>query len=87
MSLSTFVERKDVKEYLSLNVPKPWFEVQRGDQGAAADNELRMDWNRLRLPAAVLRREAESIDRQEAPLAGGKRASSSSTAGARGRRP
>lgn len=28
MSLSTFVERKDVKEYLRLNVPKPWFQVK-----------------------------------------------------------
>jgi hypothetical protein len=28
VSLSTFVERKDVKEYLRLNVPKPWFEVR-----------------------------------------------------------
>ena len=28
VSLSTFVERKDVKEYLRLNVPKPWFQVK-----------------------------------------------------------
>lgn len=28
MSLSTFLERNDVKEYLRLNVPKPWFEVR-----------------------------------------------------------
>jgi hypothetical protein len=28
VSLSTFVERPDVKEYLRLNVPKPWFEVR-----------------------------------------------------------
>ncbi len=28
VSLSTFVERKDVKEYLRLNVPKPWFMVK-----------------------------------------------------------
>ena len=28
MSLSTFVELADVKEYLRLNVTKPWFQVQ-----------------------------------------------------------
>jgi hypothetical protein len=28
VSLSTFVERKDVKEYLRLNVAKPWFQVR-----------------------------------------------------------
>src|SRR5437588_12429291 len=28
VSLSTFVERKDVKEYLRLNVPKPWFQAK-----------------------------------------------------------
>lgn len=28
MSLSTFVERKDVKEYLRLSVPKPWLQVK-----------------------------------------------------------
>jgi hypothetical protein len=28
VSLSTFVERKDVKEYLRVNVPKPWFQVK-----------------------------------------------------------
>lgn len=28
MSLSTFVERKDVKEYLRVNFPKPWFQVK-----------------------------------------------------------
>ncbi len=27
VSLSTFVERKDVKQYFRLNLPKPWFEV------------------------------------------------------------
>lgn len=28
VSLSTFVERKDVKEYLRLNITKPWFQVK-----------------------------------------------------------
>jgi hypothetical protein len=28
VSLSTFVERKDVKEYLRVNFPKPWFQVK-----------------------------------------------------------
>lgn len=28
VSLSTFVERKDVKEYLRINVPKPWFQMK-----------------------------------------------------------
>jgi hypothetical protein len=28
VSLSAFLERNDVKEYLRLNVPKPWFEVR-----------------------------------------------------------
>jgi hypothetical protein len=66
MSLSTFVERKEVKEYLRLNVPKPWFQVRAeikapplttsyGWSGTAFDYALRFYLQKLN-PSAKVRR-------------------------------
>jgi hypothetical protein len=66
MSLSTFVERKDVKEYLRLNVPKPWFQVRAeikapplttsyGWTGTAFDYAMRFYLQKLN-PSATVRR-------------------------------
>lgn len=66
VSLSTFVERKDVKEYLRLNVPKPWFEVRAeikapplttsyGWTGTAFDYAMRFYLQKLN-PSAKARR-------------------------------
>jgi len=66
VSLSTFVERKDVKEYLRLNVPKPWFEVRAeikapplttsyGWTGTAFDYAMRFYLQKLN-PSAKTRR-------------------------------
>jgi hypothetical protein len=66
VSLSTFVERKDVKEYLRLNVPKPWFQVRAeikapplttsyGWTGTAFDYTMRFYLQKLN-PSAKVRR-------------------------------
>jgi hypothetical protein len=66
VSLSTFVERKDVKEYLRLNVPKPWFQVHAeikapplttsyGWTGTAFDYAMRFYLQKLN-PSAKARR-------------------------------
>jgi hypothetical protein len=66
MSLSTFVERKDVKEYLRLNVAKPWFQVRAeikappltttyGWTGTAFDYAMRFYLQKLN-PSAKARR-------------------------------
>lgn len=70
MSLSTFVERKDVKEYLRLNVPKPWFQVRAeikapplttnyGWTGTAFDYAMRFYLQKLNPSAKVSRWFAE----------------------------
>ena len=67
MSLTTFVERPDVKEYLRLNVAKPWFEVHAeikapplttsyGWAGTAFDYLLRFYVQKLNPPTAKVRR-------------------------------
>jgi hypothetical protein len=66
VSLSTFVDRKDVKEYLRLNVPKPWFELRAeikapplttsyGSTGTAFDYAMRFYLQKLN-PSAKARR-------------------------------
>jgi len=66
VSLSTFVDRKDVKEYLRLNVPKPWFQVRAeikapplttsyGWTGTAFDYAMRFYLQKLN-PSAKARR-------------------------------
>jgi hypothetical protein len=66
MSLSTFVERKDVKEYLRLNVVKPWFQVRAeikapplttsyGWTGTAFDYAMRFYLQKIN-PSAKVRR-------------------------------
>ena len=66
VSLSTFVERKDVKEYLRLNVAKPWFQVRAeikapplttsyGWTGTAFDYAMRFYLQKLN-PCAKVRR-------------------------------
>lgn len=66
MSLSTFVERPDVKAYLRENVPKPWFEVHAeikapplttsyGWTGTAFDYAMRFYLQKLN-PSAKTRR-------------------------------
>jgi hypothetical protein len=70
VSLSTFVERKDVKEYLRLNVPKPWFQVRAeikappltasyGWTGTAFDYAMRFYLQKLNPSAKVSRWLAE----------------------------
>ena len=70
VSLSTFVERKDVKEYLRLNVAKPWFQVRAeikapplttsyGWTGTAFDYAMRFYLQKLNPCAKVSRWLAE----------------------------
>jgi hypothetical protein len=70
VSLSTFVERKDVKEYLRLNVAKPWFQVRAeikapplttsyGWTGTAFDYAMRFYLQKLNPSAKVSRWLAE----------------------------
>jgi hypothetical protein len=70
LSLSTFVERKDVKEYLRLNVAKPWFQVRAeikapplttsyGWTGTAFDYAMRFYLQKLNPSAKVSRWLAE----------------------------
>ena len=70
VSLSTFVERKDVKEYLRLNVVKPWFQVRAeikapplttsyGWTGTAFDYAMRFYLQKLNPGAKVSRWLAE----------------------------
>lgn len=65
VSLSSFVERKDVKEYLRLNVPKPWFVVKAeikapplttsyGWTGAAFDYAMRFYLQKINRCAKAL---------------------------------
>jgi len=66
VSLTTFVERPDVKEYLRLNVVKPWFQVHAeikappltdapGWSGCAFDYLLRFYVQKLNLSTAMAR--------------------------------
>jgi hypothetical protein len=70
VSLSTFVERKDVKEYLRLNVVKPWFQMRAeikapplttsyGWTGTAFDYAMRFYLQKLNPSAKVSRWLAE----------------------------
>jgi hypothetical protein len=70
VSLSTFVERKDVKEYLRVNVAKPWFQVRAeikapplttsyGWTGTAFDYAMRFYLQKLNPSAKVSRWLAE----------------------------
>jgi hypothetical protein len=70
VSLSTFVERKDVKEYLRVNVAKPWFKVRAeikapplttsyGWTGTAFDYAMRFYLQKLNPSAKVSRWLAE----------------------------